>query len=235
MAWQAGADWFDTSSGAWAVNSTDEASIAMARYWDEVITEGLVNVEPVFAEKHIADLQQGRSLAMIAAPWMMGNLSRFVPELAGSWGIAPLPSWDGDAAAGNYGGSTLAIPEGAEHPDAAMEFARWVATSPDAVAAAAPVSTGMPANGELFDVWQTEVAEANPYVEGMDLPAVALAAAETVPPNWEWGPDMTEGFARLTDEMSASVGQEGGLESVLHRWQGGTVDQLRIRGFDVDD
>ncbi|RBM12130.1 ABC transporter substrate-binding protein [Streptomyces sp. PT12] len=232
LAWQAGARWFDTSDNVWQVNSTDDASLEMARFWDEIIGDGLVNAEPVFAEKHIADLQEGRSLAMIAAPWMAGNLSRFVPDLAGRWGAAPLPTWDG-VAAGNYGGSTLAIPEGAEHPEEAMEFARWVATSPDAVAAAAPVSTGMPANAELFDAWRTELEAANPYVQGTGLPEVALAAAESVPPSWEWGPDMTEGFARLIDEMATSVGRRGGLESALRRWQDGTVDQLRLRGFDV--
>ncbi|WP_159029766.1 ABC transporter substrate-binding protein [Streptomyces marincola] len=233
FAWQAGATWFDTSSGVWQVDSTDEASMSMARYWDEIAADDLVNMEPVFAEKHIADLQQGRSLAMIAAPWMLGNLSRFVPDLAGSWGAAPIPTW-GDTAAGNYGGSTFALPMGAEHPEEAMEFARWVATSPDAVAAAAPVSAAMPANSTLFDSWRTELEAANPYVQGMGLPEVALAAAESVPPSWEWGPDMTDGFARLMDEMSTSVGEPGGIERALRRWQDGTVEQLRLRGFDVN-
>jgi multiple sugar transport system substrate-binding protein len=31
LAWQAGAEWFDTSSGTWEVNSTDPASTEMAR------------------------------------------------------------------------------------------------------------------------------------------------------------------------------------------------------------
>ncbi|MEO3755533.1 sugar ABC transporter substrate-binding protein [Streptomyces sp. B6B3] len=234
LAWQAGADWFDTSTGAWEVNSTDDASLEVARYWDGLIVDGLVNAEPVFAEKHIADVQQGRSLALVAAPWMMGNLSRFFPELAGAWGVAPLPAWGG-AVAGNYGGSTFAVPEGADHPDEAMEFIRWAATSPEAVAAAAPVSAAMPASGELFDDWRTELEAANPYVQGMGLPQVARDAAESVPPDWEWGPDMTEGFASLMDEMSASIGQPDGLQSALRRWQESTVDQLRLRGFDVRD
>ncbi|MGP3969288.1 ABC transporter substrate-binding protein [Streptomyces sp. 6N223] len=236
LAWQAGAEWFDTSSGAWEVDATDEASRSVADYWDALIADGLVWAEPVFAEKHIADLRQGRSLGMIAAPWMAGNLSRFVPELAGKWGVVPLPAWDtDDPAAGNYGGSTLAVPEGASHPEEAMEFARWVSTSPEAVAAAAPVSTAMPANTELFEAWRTELEAANPYVKGIGLPEVALAAAESVPPSWEWGPDMTEGFASLMDEMSGSIGQPDGLSSALRRWQDDTIEQLRIRGFDVGD
>ncbi|MDT0268828.1 extracellular solute-binding protein [Streptomyces sp. DSM 44915] len=232
LAWQAGAQWFDTSDGHWRVDATDDSSTAVSRYWDEVIADELVNIEPVFAEKHIADLQQDRSLGMVAAPWMLGNLSRFVPELAGQWGAVQLPAWDGTAA-GNYGGSTLALPEGASHPEEAMEFARWVATDPEAVAAAAPVSSAMPVSHELFDSWETELEAANPYVQGMGLPEVARAASESIPPDWEWGPDMTEGFARLMDELTASIGQPDGIQSALRRWQQATVDQLRLRGFDV--
>ncbi|MDT0342449.1 ABC transporter substrate-binding protein [Streptomyces litchfieldiae] len=235
LAWQAGADWFDTSGGAWEVNSTDDASLEVARYWDGMIRDGLVNAEPVFAEKHIADLQQGRSLALVAAPWMMGNLSRFVPDLQGTWGVAQMPTWDGTPVAGNYGGSTYAVPEGADHPDEALEFARWVATSPEAVAAAAPVSSAMPADIQLYDAWRTALEEANPYVQGMELPEAALAASESVPPDWEWGPDMAQGFTSLMDEMTSAVGQPQGLENALHRWQDTTIEQLRIRGFDVGD
>jgi multiple sugar transport system substrate-binding protein len=234
LAWQAGANWFDTSGGSWEVNSTDEASLEVARYWDGLIGDGLVTAEPAFSESHILDLQQGRSLSLIAAPWMMGNLSRYLPDLAGSWAAAPLPTWEGDIG-GNYGGSTLAVPEGADHPREALEFARWAATSPEAIAAAAPVSAAMPTSDRLFDTWRSELESANPYVRGTGVPEVARDAAARVPPSWEWGPDMTDGFSSLMDEMSLAIGRPQGLETALHRWQDATVDQLRLRGFDVGD
>jgi multiple sugar transport system substrate-binding protein len=234
LAWQAGAEWFDTSSGTWEVNSTDPASTEMARYWDGLITEGLVNSEPTYAEKHITDLSEGRVLTLLGAPWSAGNLSRFLPELAGSWGVAPMPVWDADApTAGNFGGSTLALPEGSPHPEEAMEFARWISTSPDAIAAAAPASTAFPANTTLTDAWSAATEEANPYVRGMDIADVTTAAARSVDPSWEWGPDMTEGFARLNDETTSLLGRPEGLVTALRRWQDGTVEQLRMRGFDV--
>ncbi|WP_049570592.1 ABC transporter substrate-binding protein [Streptomyces sp. SBT349] len=234
LAWQGGAEWFDTSSGTWQVHTDDEAGLDVARYWDEMIAEGLVINEPLYAEKHVTDLQQGRSLSLIGAPWSAANISRFVPELAGTWGVVPLPSWD-EPASGNYGGSTMALPEGAPNPEAAMEFARWVSTSPDAIAAAAPVSTAFPANTTLTETWGQVTEEANPYVEGMNLPEVARAAAATVDPSWEWGPSMAEGFSRLTDETTALAGSPGGLVEALRRWQDSTVDQLRQRGFDIRD
>ncbi|RKN41662.1 ABC transporter substrate-binding protein [Streptomyces hoynatensis] len=232
LAWQAGADWFDTSSGQWRVDTTDEATRRVADYWDSLLADGLVTAGPTFAEQHITDLEAGRSLTLIAAPWTAANLSRFVPDLAGTWGVAPLPAWD-LAASGNYGGSTMALPVGSPHPEEAMEFARWVSTSPDAIAAAAPVSTAFPANADLADDWRTAVEEANPYTHGMNLAAVAAAAAPTIPPSWEWGPDMTDGFSRLNDETTLDIGLPGGLATAFRDWQDATVDQLRRRGYDV--
>ncbi|RKN09579.1 extracellular solute-binding protein [Streptomyces radicis] len=234
LAWQAGADWFDTSTGTWRVDTADEPSLAMARYWDGLITEGLVVDEPLYSESHVTDLQQGCSLTLIGALWSAANISRFVPELAGRWGVAPVPAWD-EPAAGNYGGSTMALPEGAPHPDAAMEFARWVSTSPDAIAAAAPASTAFPANTTLTEVWGEETERANTFVRGMDLPRVASEAAATVDPSWEWGPSMAEGFNRLNDETAALAGTPGGLQEALRRWQDVTVELMRQRGFEVVD
>ncbi|KAB8164240.1 extracellular solute-binding protein [Streptomyces sp. 3MP-14] len=235
LAWQAGAEWFDTASGEWSVNTTDENTRRMASYWDELIADGLVTSEPMYAEKHITDLQQGRSLALIGAPWSAANLSRFLPELAGKFDVAPMPRWDDEPTAGNFGGSTMALPVGSPHPDAAMEFARWVSTSPDAVAAAAPVSTAYPANVNLQETWATEVSSVNEWVEGMNLPEVTSAAAQEINPAWEWGPDMTESFSRLANATSSRAGQPGGLERAITGWQDTVVDQLRLRGYNVAD
>jgi hypothetical protein len=44
---------------------------------------------------------------------------------------------------------------------------------------------------------------------------------------------MTEGFATLMDAMTSSIGRPDGLGSALGDWQDSTIEQLRIRGFDV--
>ncbi|MFG2737725.1 sugar ABC transporter substrate-binding protein [Streptomyces carpaticus] len=235
LAWQAGARWFDSGSGHWQVDATDEAGARFAGYWESLIDDGLVTARPTFAEQHVTQLQQGTSLTVLAAPWTAANIQRFAPDLAGRWGAAPLPAWPEGPASGNYGGSSLAVPRGADHPEEAMEFIRWVSTSPDAVEAVAQVNTSYPANTTLTDHWGTAIEAANPYVAGMDLPAAAGAAARTVNPAWEWGPDMTEGFARLVDEATAWIGRPEGIRTALARWQDTTVDQLRQRGFTVPE
>ncbi|TDC77818.1 ABC transporter substrate-binding protein [Streptomyces hainanensis] len=234
LAWQAGAEWFDTSSGNWRVGGTDEPTGRFSAYWESMIADGLVTVGPTFEERHVTALQEGTSLTLIGAPWTAANVSRFVPELAGAWGAVPLPQWDaGSPAAANYGGSALAVPEGADHPEAAAEFIRWAATSPEAVDAIAGVNTSYPAHLGQAEVWGPGIEAANPYVDGMNLPETAAAAAATVDPGWEWGPDMTVGFARLVDETTTGLDRPGGLADALRRWQDATRDQLRQRGFDV--
>ncbi|GAA3877747.1 sugar ABC transporter substrate-binding protein [Streptomyces sedi] len=235
LAWQSGAEWFDTSTGEWSVETGDDNTRRMAALWDDMITEGLVTAEPQFAESHISDLKAGRTLTLVGAPWSAGHLSRYLPELAGTFDVAPIPRWDDEPSAGNLGGSTMALPVGSPNPDAAMVFARWASTSPDAVAAAAPASTAYPANINLQDTWATEVSSANEWVQGMRLPEVTSTAAEEINPAWEWGPDMTESFARLTNATSARIGRDGGLERAVTGWGDAVIDQLRLRGYNVAD
>ncbi|MDT0320064.1 ABC transporter substrate-binding protein [Streptomyces millisiae] len=234
LAWQAGAEWYDTSSGHWQVSGVDEPTTRVAEYWESLIADDLVTVGPTFEEQHVTALQEGTSLTLIGGPWTAANISRFVPELAGAWGAVPLPAWEeGGAASANYGGSSLAIPEGAEHAEEAAEFIRWAATSPEAVDAIAGVNTSYPAHLGQAEVWGPGIEAANPFVAGMNLPDAAAEAAATVDPDWEWGPDMTVGFARLVDETTTGLDRPGGLADALRRWQDATRAQLRQRGFDV--
>lgn len=106
LAWQAGARWFDSGSGHWQVDATDEAGARFAGYWESLIDDGLVTARPTFAEQHVTQLQQGTSLTVLAAPWTAANIQRFAPDLAGRWGAAPLPAWPEGPASGNYGGSS---------------------------------------------------------------------------------------------------------------------------------
>lgn len=235
LAWQAGGHWFDSSGGHWTVNTTDRATLKMARYWQSVVGDKLVTTEPSFDQKHVTDLQKGRSLSLVAAPWTAANVSRFVPELKGKWGVVPLPNWPGHPSNANYGGSSLAMMRGAPHPDAAMEFIRWASTSPEAPESAAALSTAYPANTTVVAAAKRATTKANGYVAGMDLYGAAARAADAVDPSWEWGPDMTAGFENLNDQAASRLDQPNGIAGGLRKWEHSTIERLRQRGFDLPD
>ncbi|GAB2629191.1 sugar ABC transporter substrate-binding protein [Streptomyces capparidis] len=235
LCWQAGAHWFSTEGGRWTVDTGDPATRRVTRYWQSLVDDGAVTAEAAFTEKHVTDLQRGRSLTLLGAPWMIANVERFAPDLEGTWGVAPLPRWPGRTAVANLGGSALAVPSGAGRPEAAMQFIRWASTSPEAVRALAPVSAAFPANANLVEPANRARAEANSYLDADALFATAARAAEEVDGSWEWGPDMTAGFVTLQDGMTSALGGRGGFDRALDRWRSSTVEHLRQRGYQVGD
>ncbi|TVR70571.1 MAG: sugar ABC transporter substrate-binding protein [Spirochaetaceae bacterium] len=58
--------------------------------------------------------------------WYSGSIKDVAPELAGKWGVFPLPSATrGGNRAANLGGSNLVIPRSTQNPDLAWQYARF--------------------------------------------------------------------------------------------------------------
>ena len=62
LAWQAGARWFGTSGDTWVDGIDDPASMQVASYWQQLISDHLVKVEPDFASEWYKDLSDGTLL-----------------------------------------------------------------------------------------------------------------------------------------------------------------------------
>ena len=69
------------------------------------------------------DAMANDGFAVVASPsWMRNYLEATAPASSGKWGLVAVPG-----TAGNWGGSHLAIPAGAEHPDEAWELIHFLA------------------------------------------------------------------------------------------------------------
>ncbi|WP_460535473.1 ABC transporter substrate-binding protein [Humibacter ginsengiterrae] len=80
---------------------------------DDGITANLTS----FSTGWAAGLQKG-AFATVATPsWMLGTLKTDAPATKGDWAIAKIPG-----GSGNWGGSYLAIPKRAAHPQAAWNY-----------------------------------------------------------------------------------------------------------------
>ena len=66
-----------------------------------------------------AAMARGDFAVMAAPSWMLRVIKASAPESGGDWRLAPVPG-----VAGNWGGSYLAIPAGARHPEAAWDYVR---------------------------------------------------------------------------------------------------------------
>jgi len=81
------------------------------------IQAGVIAKQSTFSNGWTAAMTKG-DYAVIAAPsWMLGSIRTNAPATKGKWDIAKIPG-----GAGNWGGSYLAIPKRAKHPQAAWNY-----------------------------------------------------------------------------------------------------------------
>ena len=82
-----------------------------------------------------ADLADGTVVAAVAADWMVADIQRAAPSLAGKLAVRPLPRFDpADARTASWGGTMAAVPRFCPRPDQAWAWIEHAYLSPAAVA-----------------------------------------------------------------------------------------------------
>lgn len=230
--WQAGAQWFDTSKGAWNVSLADAPTRHVARYWQQLIDDDLVYVTSPGSRANDAQIAGGLSLTRHSGAWDAGAQMNAHPEQKGEWRIAPQPQWDpSKPALGTNGGSTFAITKDSRHPEAAMEFIEWQVSSPDALKArlSSGASSQYPAATELIQVGRAAFDRA--YYGGQDIYTLFEQEAHKIRDGWVWGPRMTATGQVMQDAFARAAAGSGTLESSMRAAQDGTMPDLKALGL----
>ncbi|MFG2694368.1 ABC transporter substrate-binding protein [Kitasatospora sp. NPDC048407] len=235
MVWQAGAKWFGTSGDSWKVDMAGADTKKVADYWQGMITDDLIRVQPSFSQQWTASLQKGETAAYLGAAWGGGVLKSTLgtdPAANGKWAVAPMPSWDGQPASGMLGGTTFAVSKDSKKAKAAVEFATWATTTPEGIQAriASGSSSAYPADPELIPV--AKAAFKTEFYGGQDIYAIYQDAAKSIKPNWAWGPSMGATNSSMKDAFG-KLGQGTTVPSAVDAAQQATLAELKNRGLKV--
>ncbi|MEU1471725.1 sugar ABC transporter substrate-binding protein [Streptomyces sp. NPDC005761] len=236
FAWQAGAQWFDTSGGAWNVSLADEPSRRVAAYWQRMIDQDLVSMTPVDSRQYDALLSAGKILVRLSGAWDAGAQMKARPGQKGQWAVAPLPQWNaGDASVGTHGGSTFAVTKDSQHPDAALEFIEWQVSHPDALRArlSSGASSQYPAAPGLVAVGRKAFDRA--YYNGQDIYTLFEQEADKIRDGWIWGPRMTATQKVMQDGFARVGGGQGSVLESVRAAQRGTMPDLRALGLSTTE
>ncbi|MFJ4830842.1 ABC transporter substrate-binding protein [Streptomyces sp. NPDC088747] len=230
LAWQAGSEGFGVKGDAWTVRVDDEPARKVASFWDGLVRDDLVLNHPAWSEEESTARKKGQVAAFVGAPWSGAGLISQTPEQKGEWAVAPLPTWDGRAATGTWGGTSFAVPKGSEHTDAAAEFIEWLTTDPAAMKArlanAEAPSSVLPADPGLQKVAAQEFAAASGNYFANDLYEIAAAQVDTIVTGWTWGP-----VQGSVNEAFESAVAKGGWTGGFAAAQRAAVDALEDRGL----
>ncbi|MCZ9351892.1 sugar ABC transporter substrate-binding protein [Streptomyces mutabilis] len=231
-AWQAGAQWFDTSKGAWNVSLADAPSRRVADYWQGLIDRDDVFMNAVESRQSDAQIGNGLVLTRLSGAWDAGAQMNARPGQKGQWRIAPLPQWDpGNPSAGTHGGSTFAVTADSRHPEAAMQFIEWQVSHPDALRArlSSGTSSQYPAAPGLVSVGRDAFDRS--YYGGQDIYTLFEREAENIGEQWLWGPRMSATQKVMQDSFARVSGGQGSLVESLRAAQEGTMPDLEALGL----
>lgn len=232
FAQQAGAGWWTVDDARWTVDFDDDASVAVADYWQDLIDRDLVRAEPLLTPEWNAQVNKGEVLSWPTGLWAAGVLYGVAEDTAGDWAMAPLPRWDADdPAVGFQGGSALVVTTSSEHPAEAAEFARWMGTSEEA--AAAQIEQGQyPAS--LSGQEQTLESDPPLLMAGQDdYWEIAARITKATIPEISWGPNVNVASSAFQDAMSKAVTRGTPLRDALTETEAVVVDDMETTGFEV--
>ena len=232
FAQQAGAEWWSVDGDTWTVDFDDDASVAVADYWQDLVDRDLVQAEPLLTPEWNAKVNDGEVLSWPAGLWAAGVLYGVAEESAGDWAMAPLPQWEeGDSAVGFQGGSAVVVTTSAEHPEAAAEFARWMGTADEA--SAAQIEQGQyPASL----AGQELTLESDPPLlmpKQKDYWETAAEITRNTIPEISWGPNTNVASSAFQDAMSTAVTNGTPLRDALTEIEAEVVDDMKTAGFEV--
>jgi multiple sugar transport system substrate-binding protein len=229
---QAGAQWWGVEGDAWSVTVDDEATRKVADFWGGLVTEGVVDDQPMYTPEWNKALNDGTLLAWPSAVWGPGVLSGNAPATKGKWAMAPLPQWTaGEVKTGNWGGSSTGVTEKSKNKAAATRFATWLNTDPAAteilireggIYPAATEAQSSPALAEPPDFF---AQQADFYPLAKDIAGTAAGVV--------WGPNVNVTYQTYMDAFGQAITRKTPFSGAVAQMQSATVADMRKNGFKV--
>lgn len=232
LSWQAGGRWFGTEGDAWKVTINDEPSKKVAAYWQDLVKEDLVKVQPSFSQEWNAAFEDGTLWGYVGANWGAGVMKGNHAGQSGKWAIAPIPNW-GTPSSGMLGGTTFAVSKGSKNTKAAVEVVKWLTGSQEAWSArlSSGTSSGFPAITDLVPV-AAKSFDASFY-GGQDIYKLFSESYATIQPGWTWGPSMVQTLTAFKDALGKVGSGETTIPDVFDTVQTATVAEIKSRGLNV--
>lgn len=232
LAQQAGGQWWSNEGESWSVGITDEATTRVAEFWGDLVSQDLIDDQPMYTPEWNAAMNDGTLLAWPTAVWGAGVLEGVAPDTAGLWRAVPMPQWsDGEDVTGYWGGSATAITEGCEYPAQAAKFVEWLNTSPEALEGLVTIGGLYPAATE----GQTGPALEQPPAMLPNQPDFFAQAAEIAGTarGFTWGPNVNVAYNAYNEGFQAALEGGGPFADAIQAMQDATVADLETQGYEV--
>lgn len=234
LVWQRGGTPFSYDDDKWQVSIDSPQAQEVAGVWQQLVDEDLVRTDLTGGSAPLFNaFSEGQLVSYVGAAWGYSLLRDNVPDQAGKWRVAPLPSWtEGEVSGSNWGGSAVAFMEGSEHPYEAVKFNHWLNSDPEAIAMLNELGGLYPAAvaGQDLPSFQNGVE----YYGDQKIYEVFNEVAENVDSTWQSGPTQVDADLAQSDAMVKAAGGDGQLADAFAIAQAAAIKAMQAQSIPVE-
>jgi multiple sugar transport system substrate-binding protein len=233
MIWQAGGKPFQIDGENVTIDLQDEGSAQWANTWNTLIEEDLLADIPGWSDEWFAALADGTIASLPIGAWMPGVLESGAAGGAGDWAVAPMPTYDGGAAAtAENGGSSQVVTEQSQDKELAAAFLRWLNGSDDSIEVFL-ASGGFPATVADLESPDFQGYESE-YFGGQKINEVLVDAANSVVPGWQYLPWQSYANSIYPDTVGQAYLNSSDINQGLIAWQDQNIQYGNDQGFTIN-
>jgi multiple sugar transport system substrate-binding protein len=231
MIWQAGGTPFQTDGDQVTIDLQDQGTLKWTGVWNTLLEDKLVCTIPGWTEEWFKALGDGTIASIGLGAWAPGVFEQSVPDGAGKWRAAPMPTYDGQPATAENGGSTESVLKQSQNPALAAAFVRWL--NHDEGIEPFLASGGFPAT--VADLQNPAFVEKKlDYFGGQQVNRVLTDAATHVVEGWHYLPYELYANTIFGDTVGKSYQNHSALDAGLVAWQEALVKYGDEQGFTVN-
>jgi multiple sugar transport system substrate-binding protein len=232
MIWQAGGTPFQADGTNVTIDLQDAGSKTFADNWNRLIDGGLLSDTPSWSDEWFKGLGDGSIASLVIGAWMPGVLESSVPDGAGKWAVAPIPTYDGKAATAENGGGGQAVTKQSKNPALAVGFLKWLNNDDESLTIFAE-SGGFPSTtAQLSD--PSFVDQKSDYFGGQQINQILTQASSDVVKGWSYLPFQVYANSIYGDIVGQAYATKGDLNAGLSTWQDQLVQYGDDQGFTVN-
>ncbi|GAA2868609.1 sugar ABC transporter substrate-binding protein [Streptosporangium fragile] len=234
LIWQAGGRPFAIENATTTrINLQDEATKRWAGFWTKLSQDKLVDPVAGWNDAWWQSMAAGKYAVWLAGAWAPGAIESTIPQTKGKWRAAPMPQWDAAAPANaENGGSGVAVLAQSKNPLAAVGFARWLNSDPEAVRSLNTASGLFPATKELLN--SPDFLDAKiPFLGDQQANKVFAEGSAQVAKGWQYLPFQVYANSVFKDTVGQSIAGAGDVNAGLTAWQEQITSYARQQGFTV--
>lgn len=232
LVWAFGGKPFTIDGHNITIDTLDEGSAAWADTWNDLVELDAVSDIATWSTDWWTGLGNGSIATVLSGAWMPGIFENSLPDSAGKWRVAPLPTMDGQPLTGENGGSSMGITSQTKNPALAAAFLEWLTTDQQAVDIFLE-SGGFPATtAQLAD--ESFAGKEWDYYGGQKVNQVSIDASNSVSKGWSFLPFQIYAYTVFGDSVGQSFVNRTDLKDGLATWQDMLVTFGNQQGFSVN-